>query len=236
MTNYLALEQQLTKTLNLTRRPVAVAFRDQPPACVSQFTGTQPSGCSFWKLAADGRAFYTVPSDHYNCSIGSYTHNIALPPGREQELPQTLSLMGELGYVSMDEVPGIPRLASTPEGHRLCAARRDAGRARRGDRRRCARQPDAAARGRHAQQGDGEADVGTADVHGDSSVGRRIAHEQLRLHRQPRLHGPVGGRVVFRDRGEEYEQIVNELGTIVSANAALRDYHQGRVASLRLVG
>jgi len=38
-----------------------------PPAGVPNFTGTEPSGCSFWRLAASGRTFYTVPGDHYNC-------------------------------------------------------------------------------------------------------------------------------------------------------------------------
>jgi uncharacterized protein (DUF169 family) len=114
MVDYTSLEQALTFALELTRRPVAIAFRDIPPADTPKFIGTQPSGCSFWKLAADGKAFYTVPGDHYNCPIGSYTHNIPLPPDREQELPQTLSLMAEIGYVRAEEVPGIPRVAATP--------------------------------------------------------------------------------------------------------------------------
>ena len=97
MPDYSELEQVLIATLDLTRRPVAIAFRDAPPAGVVKFTGTQPAGCSFWKLAADGGTFYTVPADHYNCAIGSYTHNIPLPPEREQELPQTLALMAEIG-------------------------------------------------------------------------------------------------------------------------------------------
>src|ERR1043165_8785229 len=111
MTDYASLEQTLASTLDLSRRPVAIAFRETPPSGVTKFRGTQPSGCSFWKLAADGATFYTVADDHYNCPIGSYTHNIPLPPGREQELPQTLSLMAEIGYVRMEEVPGIPRVA-----------------------------------------------------------------------------------------------------------------------------
>src|SRR5438132_325740 len=114
MSDYKSLEDLLTSTLDLTRRPVAIAFRDAPPASVTKFVGTQPSGCSFWKLAADGDTFYTVPGDHYNCPIGSYTHNIPLPPDREQELPQVLSLMTEIGYLRMEDVPGIPRVAATP--------------------------------------------------------------------------------------------------------------------------
>jgi hypothetical protein len=70
--------------------------------------------CSGWRLAADGRTFYTVAGDQYNCPIGSYTHNIALPPERAPELEQTLSLMGTLGYVKMEEVPGILRLPEPP--------------------------------------------------------------------------------------------------------------------------
>jgi len=114
MTDYAVLEKSLNDTLQLTRRPVAVAFRDTPPAGVDQFHGTQPSGCSYWAIAAAGRTFYTVPSDHYNCPIGSYTHNIPLPAGREIELTNMLGLMNELGYIRMEDVPSVPRLERTP--------------------------------------------------------------------------------------------------------------------------
>jgi uncharacterized protein (DUF169 family) len=114
MHDFAALEQHLRSTLSLTRRPVAIAFRESPPAGVEKLSGTQPSGCSFWRLAAAGKSFYTVPSDHYNCPVGSYTHNIPLPKEREPELMNTLSLMVNVGYLKMEEVPGIPRLAATP--------------------------------------------------------------------------------------------------------------------------
>ena len=115
MPDYRAVERQLTHALSLNRRPVAVAFRSSPPAGVPKFSGREPSGCSFWRLAAAERTFYTVPADHHNCPIGSYTHNISLPPERAAELPQTLSLMTELGYLKMEEVPGIARLPESPE-------------------------------------------------------------------------------------------------------------------------
>ena len=114
MTDSTRLERQLAAALDLPRRPVAVAFLLAPPAGVEKFAGVMPSGCSFWRLAAEGRTFYTVPGDHYNCPIGSYTHNIALPPDRAPELEQTLSLMGTLGYIKMEEVPAIPRLPQPP--------------------------------------------------------------------------------------------------------------------------
>ncbi len=107
------MEKRLA-AIGFERRPVAVAFLQAPPAGIPKFEGVMPSGCSFWRLAAEGRVFYTVPADHYNCPIGSYTHNIALPPDRAPELEQTLSLMGSLGYVRMEEVARIPRLPEPP--------------------------------------------------------------------------------------------------------------------------
>src|SRR5687768_8287952 len=114
MTDYARLEETLTQSLNLAHRPVAMAFLASPPAGVEPLEGAQPSSCSFWRLAAAGRMFYTVPSDHFNCPVGSYTHNIPLPQEREQELMQTLALMTGIGYIRMEEVPGIPRLPRTP--------------------------------------------------------------------------------------------------------------------------
>jgi uncharacterized protein (DUF169 family) len=114
MTDFRLLEQQFTTTLALRRRPVAITMSASVPATVPTFEGTVPSGCTFWKLAAEGRTFFTVPSDHYNCPIGCYTHNIPLPAERAAELTQTLSLMSDIGYIRMEEVPGIPQLPVPP--------------------------------------------------------------------------------------------------------------------------
>jgi uncharacterized protein (DUF169 family) len=91
-----------------------VSYLDAPPPGVEKFSGTVPSGCTFWRLAAEGRAFYTVPSDFYNCPVGSYTHAIDLPAERAGELEQVLGLMIGAGYLKMEEVPSIPRLPSAP--------------------------------------------------------------------------------------------------------------------------
>lgn len=114
MADYQAIEQQLSKILDLPRRPVAVSFRENAPVEVPKFTGTAPSGCSFWRIAAQGRTFYTVANDHYNCPIGSYTHGFDLPAERSQELGETLALMAGIGYIRMEEVPSIPRLQKAP--------------------------------------------------------------------------------------------------------------------------
>ena len=112
--DFAVVEKHLTTALTLSRRPIAIAFREAAPAGVPRLMGMQPAGCSFWRLAAAGQVFYTVPSDHHNCPVGSYTHNMPLPEEREPELMNTLSLMANAGYLRMDDVPSIARLDTTP--------------------------------------------------------------------------------------------------------------------------
>jgi uncharacterized protein (DUF169 family) len=112
--DYNALEKRIAVAVNLPRRPVAVSFLDSIPPNIERFEGTEPSGCSYWRLAAEGRVFYTVPENHFNCAVGAYTHNIALSPEREKETQQTLKMMFELNYVKPEEIATIPRLAKTP--------------------------------------------------------------------------------------------------------------------------
>ncbi len=113
-TNWKQLEEKIGSAVKLSRRPVAISFLDAAPLDVQKFDGTEPSGCSFWRLAADGRVFYTVPENHFNCAVGAHTHNIALSPEREKETEQTLQMMFDLGYVKPEEVPQIPRLPKAP--------------------------------------------------------------------------------------------------------------------------
>jgi uncharacterized protein (DUF169 family) len=98
----------------MSRRPVAITFLDAEPAGVSKFSGIEPAGCSFWRLAAAGRTFYTVPADHFNCAVGAHTHNIQLPPERVKETETMLGMMFDLSYVRPEEVPGIPQLPKEP--------------------------------------------------------------------------------------------------------------------------
>jgi len=113
-TNWNELELRIGTAVKSARRPVAVTFLDSAPAGVTKFSGTEPSSCSFWRLAADGKTFYTLPENHFNCAVGAYTHNIPLSPERAAETEQTLKMMFDLGYVKPEEVPHIPRLPKTP--------------------------------------------------------------------------------------------------------------------------
>ena len=108
------LEQKIGAAVKFARRPSAVTFLDSAPAGVTQFSGTEPSSCSFWRLAAAGKTFFTVPENHFNCAVGAYTHNIPLTLERAAETEQTLKMMFDLGYVTPEEVPQIPRLPKTP--------------------------------------------------------------------------------------------------------------------------
>jgi uncharacterized protein (DUF169 family) len=233
MVDYGNMEERIMEAAGLERRPVAVAFLKEPPAGVRKFEGVMPSGCSFWRLAAAGRAFFTVPGDHYNCPIGIYTHNIALPPDRAPELEQTLSLMATLGYIKMEEVPGIPRLPEQPaavvyaplahtpvDPHVVIFAGRPArltllseAALRAGvsanapllPRPTCMALPAALAQGLVTSSG---------------CIGNRVYTDLG----EDELYAVVAGRDLSR--------VVDELETIASANAQLAEYHRGKRQSL----
>jgi uncharacterized protein (DUF169 family) len=114
MANWKELENLFTTRLTIHRRPVAVTFLDAEPTGIAKFSGTEPAGCSFWRLAAAGRTFYTVPADHFHCAVGAYTHHVQLPPEREKETGTMLGRMFDLGYLRPEEVPGMARLAEEP--------------------------------------------------------------------------------------------------------------------------
>jgi uncharacterized protein (DUF169 family) len=100
---------QLQALLGLRWAPIAVGFQASVPADLQGVEAAGPSGCTYWKLAAEGKIFYTEAADHYNCPIGSYTHGIDLPPNRAQELESLVGTMIGLEYIRQEEVPTIPR-------------------------------------------------------------------------------------------------------------------------------
>ena len=99
--------QSLTK-LDLARPPVAVAFLASPPDGMSRIDRPAPAGCGYWKLASEGRSFYTTADDHQNCPIGALTHGVTLSPAKAEELQSLVGTMIQLQYLRSDEVAGIP--------------------------------------------------------------------------------------------------------------------------------
>ncbi|HZU08137.1 MAG TPA: DUF169 domain-containing protein [Chloroflexota bacterium] len=113
-TTWHRLEQRLRAALALPRRPVAVAFCDEPPPGVAPFRGREPAGCGFWRRAAQGQVFYTVPADHYHCAIGSYTHRFSPPAEQRAAFEQTFRLMTDSGYLRPEELSQLLQLPHTP--------------------------------------------------------------------------------------------------------------------------
>ena len=235
-TNWKEMEQQVAAVIKAVRRPVAVTFLDAAPTGVVKFEGTEPSGCSFWRLAAEGRMFYTVPENHFNCAVGAYTHNIPLSPEREKETEQTLKMMFELGYVKPEEVPQIPRLAKGPKAILYSPISEASG------------TPDVVlfackpAGAMLLQEAANRAGVGT----GAPALGRPtcMALPAAMQHGTISSLGCIGNRVytgLAEDemyvvvRGKDLATIVNALKTIESANAALLNYAQGRREQLSTI-
>ena len=224
-----ALEARFADTVKFEHRPVAVAYLEHAHDGVKKFEGSEPSGCSFWRLAADGRTFYTVPENHFNCAVGAYTHNIALSPEREQETGVTLKMMFDLGYVKPEEVPQIPRLAKTPAAV-LYSPLGEAPVA-----------PDVvlfACKPRTAMLLN-EAAIRAAVASGAPALGRPtcMALPASLQHGAIFSLGCIGNRVYtglsedqmyFVARGKDLEAIADALKTVISANAALHDYATGR--------
>jgi uncharacterized protein (DUF169 family) len=101
--------KQLREILGLKWPPVALAFQPSAPPHIPRVDNAGPSGCTYWKLAAEGEVFYTEASDHYNCPIGAYTHGIELPPAQGRELEGLVGTMIGLEYLRQEEVATIPR-------------------------------------------------------------------------------------------------------------------------------
>lgn len=236
MTDYRAIEQKLQGMLASERRPIAIAFLDAPPAGVAKFEGAEPSSCSFWRIAAAGRTFYTVASDHFNCPVGGYTHN-TLTPDRMPELQQVLGLMSEIGYIRMEEIPGVFHMAEAPQAIL------------------------------YAPLGDTPVAPSVVLVSGkpgrvmmlSEAANRAGASSNLPLLGRPTCmaipaslsngavmsSGCIGNRVytdIAEDelyvvlRGSDLERIGAEIDTIQSANQTLTQYHQDRKARLTVIG
>jgi uncharacterized protein (DUF169 family) len=232
MPDYRTMEEKMMKMLGGTRRPVAIAFLESEPAGVEKFAGSMPSSCSFWRLAAAGQTLYTVPSDHWNCPVGGYTHN-TLTNDRMPELQQVLSLMGEIGYIRMEEVSGVFHMDKSPAAIV------------------------------YAPLGETPVAPSVVIVSGkpgrvmmlSEAAGRAGANSQLPLLGRPTCMaipaamsngavastGCIGNRVytdIGEDelyvtlRGSDLERIVAEFDTISSANATLTGYHQDRKTRL----
>ncbi len=101
--------ERLISLLHLRSSPVALAFRSKAPAGIPRIAAPAASGCTYWKLAAEGATFYTESADHLGCPIGAHTHGIAMPAEKKEELEGLVRIMVGLEYLRMEEIPQIPQ-------------------------------------------------------------------------------------------------------------------------------
>ena len=104
---------QIQELLGLKLSAVAIAFRDTAPAGIPRVSSPTAAGCGYWKLAAEGQVFYTEASDHYTCPVGAHTHGVDLPPQVATELNGLVQTMVGMQYLTMAEIPMIPRRQGT---------------------------------------------------------------------------------------------------------------------------
>lgn len=98
--------------LGLQLPPIAITFCDQPPPGVARVARPEPAGCGYWRRAAAGEVFYTEADDHLNCAVGAHTHNVPMGPEKQKELEGLIGTMVGLEYLTMADVPRIPRRQS----------------------------------------------------------------------------------------------------------------------------
>ena len=221
---------RLQELLDLKLPPVAIAFRDSAPANMKRVTSPAPAGCGYWKLAMEGQIFYTEAQDHYTCPVGAHTHGVDLPPGVAAELNGLVRTMVEMQYITMEEIPAIPR-RHTSFGVALYAPLAEA-----------RFEPDVVmVRGTTKQlMFVAEAAQAGGIAGGRAAMGRptcAILPESLQSGHAAASFGCIGNRVYtgladeegyYAFPGSKIGLIVDKLCVIVEANRSLQAYHQER--------
>ncbi len=228
--DYRTYTEELQGLLRLKSQPLAITFCPEPPPGVPRINRPAASGCTYWRLAAEGAVFYTEGADHFGCPVGAYTHGIPLPPAQTEELNGLVDTMTDLGYLSREEIPQIPRrsqafgvlvyapLALTPCPPDVVLVRGNArqvmalAEAARGAR----AAGDAATMGRPAcamipqtqQTGAGATSLGC--------IGNRV------------YTGLRDDELYYAIPGERLGEVMERLQAIVQANLTLEAYHTGR--------
>ncbi|HVH27631.1 MAG TPA: DUF169 domain-containing protein [Vicinamibacterales bacterium] len=220
--------------LKLERSPVAIGFLDAPPEGLPRIDRPQPAGCGYWKQASEGHAFYTLPADHENCAVGAFTHGVTLTPEKTKELESLMGTMIELRYLRSDEVAGIPH-RTTPLDVVAYAPLDEA-----------AFEPDAVVfRGNPRQimlilEAARAAGVFESGVAMGRPACAMIPHAASSASGVASV-GCIGNRVYtglgddelyFTVPGNALARVLEQLGTILTANQGLEAFHRERAAAL----
>ena len=112
MTATAELADRLTKLLMLAHPPVAVSFRKDTPSADVEDVVKQPAGCCYWAPAEKAR-LHTKPSDHANCSVGSYTHGL-IDLEAAAAADDTAALLSS-GWAEESDLASAPHLPFRPQ-------------------------------------------------------------------------------------------------------------------------
>ena len=222
----------LQELLGLRWPPVAIAFRESAPANIPRIESPAPAGCGYWRLAAEGRVFYTEASDHYTCPVGAHTHGVELPPNVAQELNGLVETMVQMQYIKMEEIPAIPR-RERPFRVALYARLAEA-----------SFDPDVVLIRGAAKQLMlvAEAAQAAGIASGGATMGRptcAILPESLQSGMATASFGCIGNRVYtglgddegyYAIPGAHIPEVVNKLVAIVEANRQLSHFHKERAS------
>ncbi len=228
----MGLTTELETLLDLRLAPVAIAFRDSAPKDLKRIESAAPAGCGYWRLAAEGKAFYTEAPDHYTCPVGAHTHGVNLPPGVAQEMNGLVQTMVQMQYIKMEEIPMIPR-RSSPFRVALYAPLADA-----------PFEPDIVlVRGTAKQlMLVAEAAQAAGVASGGATMGRptcAILPQSLQSGQATASFGCIGNRVYtgladdegyYAIPGAKVGEVVSKLAPIVEANRKLARFHRDRAA------
>ncbi len=224
---------QLQELLGLALPPVAIAFPAAAPAGIARIDAPSPAGCGYWRLAAEGKVFYTEAADHYTCPVGAHTHGVDLPPEVAKELNGLVQTMVQMQYIKMEEIPSIPRRQG-PFGVALYAPLA-----------RAPFEPDVVlVRGTVKQlMLLAEAAQAAGVAGGGATMGRptcAVLPEALQSGRTATSFGCIGNRVYTRlgdDEGyyampgAKVADVVSKLAVIVEANRQLEVFHRSRAGT-----
>jgi len=122
MEDWRGLADGLQQGLATHAPPIAITFHDaipdverfeppMPPPAPDGRTGRVSAGCVFW-MRSTSRTFTTVPEDHGNCSVGSFTHGMK-SLGEVAGNSDVAALL-ECGWVTTELMHQIPAVRTKP--------------------------------------------------------------------------------------------------------------------------
>ena len=102
-------------SLGLSRPPIGLAFVEQPPDDIGRPDVDVPAACSFWRMAKQ-EVFYAAEDEHFNCPLGVMTMGFQIPADRQEEARTIVDTMCELEYITPEEANIIPSVSGDHKG------------------------------------------------------------------------------------------------------------------------